>query len=44
MTPVKQKRRFNWAGESTKKSQEAFRVFQLSCFRDEKFFAHFAQN
>ncbi|CAB1074347.1 hypothetical protein D1AOALGA4SA_2166 [Olavius algarvensis Delta 1 endosymbiont] len=34
MTPVKLVKRFNRAGESTQRSQGQFRVFQLSCFRD----------
>jgi len=38
MTPIKQKQRFNRAGENTKKSQENFRVFSAEggFFRDEK--------
>jgi hypothetical protein len=36
-TPVKQEKRFNWAGEKNKGTKLIlfyFRVFVLSCFRD----------
>jgi hypothetical protein len=41
MTPVKQKRRFNWAGKSPKNSQEIFGVFSAAggCFRDKQVFS-----